>query len=222
MCSIDDFVHGKYEGPPIGSSLDIIHQIGLGIEQLHKLKIVHSNLKPSNVLISKHSGTVLPKIKLTDFGLRFLEPLNVVCSKADGWLPFDLELTAASDIFTYGCLITFILTFGFHPYGKENLKRIVRVMDKEPMVLTKDHLKDLDNASQVVVLIQSMVNPEASERPTIIEVLKNSILQSPNNKRKSPNQHSNIFYLYLLIIDCIINSLSLKQWHQQRKKLKKK
>ena len=46
-----------------------IHQIGLGIEQLHKLKIVHSNLKPSNVLISKHSGTVLPKIKLTDFGL---------------------------------------------------------------------------------------------------------------------------------------------------------
>jgi predicted ATPase/AraC-like DNA-binding protein len=55
---------------PISRSIDIIIQIGGGLECLHTNNILHRDLKPSNILIDKET------VKLTGFGLSHLREFN--------------------------------------------------------------------------------------------------------------------------------------------------
>lgn len=55
-------------------AVDIMLQISRGMEYLHKMKVIHGDLKPSNVLVNpcKHKeGHV--RVKLTDFGAAKVE-----------------------------------------------------------------------------------------------------------------------------------------------------
>jgi len=55
-----------------GEALSIIYQIAQGLEKAHEKKIVHCDIKPSNIIISKEGN-----VKILDFGLAKLIGKNI-------------------------------------------------------------------------------------------------------------------------------------------------
>ena len=212
LCSgytLNDLVKGKYEGPKLGTKREVLHQIISGLEYLHEKNVVHRDIKPQNILISKPiSDKAPPLIKLADFGLsrnskaakrrqsdddypidyrqldeRFNSHFTQI-SGTPGWMApeyaenmesqnyaqqHQIRLTqpvrSAADIFSSGCVFGFFLSDGLHPFGPGNL-RVHRIENGEPM-MTVD---DLNGDRAAFELIQSMVHPDPSQRPTATQV----------------------------------------------------
>jgi len=190
-------------GPSVGSRVDVLRQILKGMAHLHLLKIVHGNLKPTNILISVPSGAVGPMMKLTDFGLLHsyksyssLDNNNREFSAAftESWSAPDSRLTIASDMFSYGLICGFSLSNGCHPFGEHDLEKIGRIKSHAPILLTADQLNHVDKsaAAQVLELIQALLSKEAEERPTAAQVLKHAFLASENLQIRISEQGKHI------------------------------
>ena len=58
----------KAKGPlPVGYACNFIHQAALGLQHAHEEGLVHRDIKPGNLMFSKHGGKVI--VKVLDFGL---------------------------------------------------------------------------------------------------------------------------------------------------------
>ena len=126
--TLHDVIYGYYRGAPLPSTLNVLYQIADGLDFIHGKDIIHRDIKPLNILISKNS-----KMKLSDFGL---------CKKLDAhssstlngmkgtlnWIAPELQdndektgkrqkATKASDIFSTGLVFFVFLTKGIHPFG---------------------------------------------------------------------------------------------------------
>jgi serine/threonine-protein kinase len=107
--------------------LDLAAQLGRGLDALHRQRIIHRDVKPSNVLLDGE-GTAA----LTDFGLaRAADSTRLT---ADGqilgtphYLAPELiegqEATRASDVYALGCVLYECLT-GEPPFGHRRLAEI--------------------------------------------------------------------------------------------------
>eukprot|EP00118_Oscarella_pearsei_P007302 m.35164 g.35164 ORF g.35164 m.35164 type:complete len:154 (+) comp32072_c0_seq3:1523-1984(+) len=94
---------------------------------LLNLYLVHRDLKPSNVLIwVSPEGEALAKI--SDFGLAKelkegkADATQTNLGGSNGWMPpevFALKINCAFDIFSFGCIIYYVLTKGKHPFDEE-------------------------------------------------------------------------------------------------------
>ena len=187
-----DHVDGGYKGPVIGTTKLILKQVTEGLGFLHKKKIFHRELKPSNVFISRAVGDLRPMMKLGNFGIyrkagqqRLLE-----MSSSKSWLPAEAHdkftFTAAMDLFALGLLFGFTLSRGRHPYGDDEEIRVSRIKRKEPMTLTVYHLMNLKDAAGVFRLICSLLSVDPTERPIAKAVLKHRFFGKSTEK----NEHS--------------------------------
>lgn len=91
-----------------------------GLEHLHRLNIVHRDIKPHNVLISQSLRAVI-----SDFGLCAALPDNqssfqTTHAGTTGWtapeMLRDRRMTRAVDVFSAGCVLHYLL-HASHPYG---------------------------------------------------------------------------------------------------------
>ena len=97
-----------------------------GLSHLHKLNIVHRDIKPHNVLLSQPDLDGHVRVLISDFGLcKKLQHERMSFSKVSGMLgtqgwiaPEMLEglahPTKAVDIFSAGCMFYYCLTEGKH------------------------------------------------------------------------------------------------------------
>ena len=186
--NLNDVISGKYKGLPVGDNKEILLQITSGLEHLHKIGIIHGDLKPANILISYPSGTVAPLIKLSDFGIIHvvqrdqtdLSESQIERSIHDWMSPEVIngvqeEITDKIDIFPLGCIFCFTLSGGRHPFGENKDDRIRRISNNEPMILT---IEELNGDKIVYQLIKSMLNPEPSRRPSASTILKDTYFAS--------------------------------------------
>ena len=101
------------------TALMICMKICKGLKGIHKVGIVHKDLKPDNIMVSEEiDDDGLPVIKIIDFGISEAdeEGLTTVIktSKEDagteGYNPHDKKVTAKWDVYSIGCILNFMLT----------------------------------------------------------------------------------------------------------------
>jgi len=190
LCSgtLDDYFNGRYHGPKFKSEKEILFQATQGLAYLHSLKIIHRDIKPTNILISLLKGNGgEPQIKLADFGLSKIlrvdqeDYTNSNPSNPSGtreWIAPEAHdpkrCGYKEDVWALGLIIGFTLSGGKHPFGEDLDERSSRIKKKEPMILVQQDLKEpYSDDAEAFELIQTMLVIEPENRPKIEDVKNN-------------------------------------------------
>lgn len=224
MCqgTLEDYVDGSYTGPRFEDEKYILRQMTEGLAHLHNLKIVHRDIKPNNILVYLPDGgssplISQPQIKLADFGLsRFPKSPKTDQltntnknrpSGTKGWRAPELyecdKYNSMADIFPLGCVFSYMITGGKHPFGDDKKARENRIKRKEKMVMVPEDLKVFLNTENDVVaaykLIQAMVEIEPVKRLTADQILQHDFFRE-NKPAEAEKVILNICYcLYNMI-----------------------
>lgn len=174
---------------PLRDRLLLLLTVSHSVEMLHRKRIVHGDLKPSNILVK-----VTPKRELTakliDFDNAFiaLQPPEDPEEVVGDFSYYSPELfryisgrgertdvDTASDIFALGLIFTEYLT-GCHPAEEHEEGYACVVADKG----TQLRVRGGDIPEPLRTLVEKMLDARGSERPTINEVF--SIVKAMRSK----------------------------------------
>ena len=156
--TLEEFCNGKYKCP-MPSHVEVLFEIGEGVNFLHSNGIVHGNLNPQTIVISQSAITGV-RMKVADFGLhkfvvyeneevnnggayhytsRIVRPLgyskywmNVKLLKVDK--EGNPSATINNDIFAIGCLFFYYLKKESHPFGHEQ-SIVANISNENPVSL---------------------------------------------------------------------------------------
>jgi serine/threonine protein kinase len=156
----------KYSGP-MPQKTEVLLQLAKGLEYIHKMELVHRDIKPQNVLILLDTTTQQVVMKWADFGYskrvneRGSFSMSGVRGTYDYFAPEILKLldedsstdneakkrgTVKSDVFAEGLVFGYFLSEGVHPFGSSSHQILVNVRKKEPANLPRKlHEKPINN-----------------------------------------------------------------------------
>ena len=142
----------KYSGP-LPPKVDVLYQLAIGLEYIHKSGFIHRDIKPENVFIWVNPEHDKVLMKWADFGLskqvneRGTCTMSGVKGTPDWMAPEILELlnenaegdirqrtTIKSDIFAEGLIFGYFLLEGVHPFGP-HLKRQINIIKNKQINL---------------------------------------------------------------------------------------
>lgn len=193
--NLDDFCRGKYSGT-MPDDKEAMLQMAKGLKYIHNKQMIHCNLKPQNIRISKEVPTRLMIAvfgcckKTGEGGYVSLSRMN----ETDEWIAPEVvearqyraeeedvgdeddsgeELHSVfSDIWTLGCLFFYFLTRGKHPYGNNsNDINWNMSVTRKPVELERLDLRSsVENYAEI---IKSMVTITPTEREGLNQVIYN-------------------------------------------------
>jgi serine/threonine-protein kinase len=176
----------------LSRGLDYICQICNAVDHAHAQGVLHRDLRPGNVLVSR-TGL----LKVADFGTaRFLEIAahgSTVIGSPAYMAPevFDGKAVFASDIYSLGCTMYQILT-GSAPYTPPAPNELDKLMSGE--LVSAPRLKNPNIPTRVSEIIMRAMAPNISERyKQANDVLTDLLDGRPENsvRRTHSNQTSN-------------------------------
>jgi Protein kinase domain len=144
-CDLESLVDGGDE-MPVGTAVDYVLQACEGLAEAHAAGIVHRDVKPSNLFLTRAADGSC-RVKLIDFGVsRFAVPLSsrgeVTQTRALIGSPTYMSpeqmrssrrVDSRSDIWSMGVVLFSLLTRGRSPFEAQTLPEIcAHVMDGEP------------------------------------------------------------------------------------------
>lgn len=198
--TLDDYIKGSYKGPKFVPEKEILLQMAKGLAYLHSLKIVHRDIKPTNILIYvTQDSDETPIVKLADFGLSkvlkndleldFSNSNTRNPSGTQGWMAHELyesnRFDLRVDIFSLGCVFAYTMTDGKHPFGDDHIERLIRIRRNEPISLTQEDLKaPYSFDSNALNLIHSMIQWEPKDRPTARNIVDHEFFNDCNLNSK--------------------------------------
>lgn len=124
--------HPKLYQGPMPADREVLFQLANGLHYIHSSGLIHGDIKPRNVLIFTDPSSSAVRMKLSDFGLNRSGPSGrnwmaperlVVLLDADEENGDQLEAgsppTIEGDIFSSGCVFSYFIMRGMHPFGNK-------------------------------------------------------------------------------------------------------
>ncbi|KAK1440325.1 hypothetical protein QVD17_06150 [Tagetes erecta] len=164
-------------------------QILSGLNYLHERKVVHRNIKCTNILVDA-SGSVM----LADFGLAMETTLNDIksCIGTANWMAPEVVRSksnsgygVAADIWSLGCTVLEMLTREIPYYPLEGIQPLYRIARGEPPPIPDTLSAD----ARDFILRCLRVNP--GDRPTAAQLLDHPFLRRRTAMHFAPPPHYN-------------------------------
>ena len=166
----------------VKEAVSIAIQVSMGIEAAHNNKIIHRDIKPQNIIISKEG-----RVKVTDFGIAKAATSNTLTSNVMGSVHYTSPeqarggySDAKSDIYSLGVTLFEMLT-GKVPFNGETTVSIAIKHIQEEMPSPKQFVSDIPVSVEKIVLkcCQKMPDKRYKSMAELIEDLKRSLI-NPN------------------------------------------
>lgn len=163
----------------VREAVSIAIQVAQGIEAAHNNHIIHRDIKPQNIIISREG-----KVKVTDFGIARAASANTINSNAMGSVHYISPEQARggyidekSDIYSLGISLFEMLT-GKVPFEGDSTVQIALAHIQEKMPDPREYVKDLPIS--VVRIIEKCTQKKADRRylkvSSLIADLKKSLV----------------------------------------------
>ncbi len=160
-------------------AVSIAIQVSLGIEAAHNNHIIHRDIKPQNIIISKEG-----KVKVTDFGIAKAATSNTVTSNVMGSVHYTSPEQARggysdekSDVYSLGITLFEMLT-GRVPFDGETTVAIAIKHIQESMPSPREYISEIPVSVEQIVLkcCQKAVDRRYQSMGALIEDLKQALL----------------------------------------------
>ena len=160
-------------------AVSIAIQVSMGIEAAHNNHIIHRDIKPQNIIISKEG-----KVKVTDFGIAKAATSNTVTSNVMGSVHYTSPEQARggysdekSDVYSLGITLFEMLT-GRVPFDGETTVAIAIKPIQEPMPSPREYISETPVSVEQIVLkcCQKAVDRRYQSMGALIEDLKQALL----------------------------------------------
>lgn len=137
----------------VKEAISIAIQVGQGIEAAHNHHIVHRDIKPQNIIISKEG-----KVKVTDFGIARAASSNTINSSAMGSVHYISPEQARggysdekSDIYSFGITLFEMLT-GKVPFEGDSTVAVALQHIQDDMVSPASYVSNIPISVEKIVL----------------------------------------------------------------------
>ncbi len=160
-------------------AVSIAIQVSLGIEAAHNNHIIHRDIKPQNIIISKEG-----KVKVTDFGIAKAATSNTITSNVMGSVHYTSPEQARggysdekSDIYSLGITMFEMLT-GRVPFNGETTVAIAIKHIQEELPSPREFVPEIPAGVELLVLKCCQKSPDRryQSMAELIEDLKQSLI----------------------------------------------
>ena len=145
----------------VKEAVSIAIQVSMGIEAAHNNHIIHRDIKPQNIIISKEG-----KVKVTDFGIAKAATSNTITSNVMGSVHYTSPEQARggysdekSDIYSLGITMFEMLT-GRVPFNGETTVAIAIKHIQEPLPSPRDYIPEIPLSVEQIVFKCCQKSPD--------------------------------------------------------------
>lgn len=168
----------------VKEAVSITIQVSMGLEAAHLNHVIHRDVKPQNIIISKEG-----KVKVTDFGIARAATSDTITSNVMGSVHYTSPEQARggysdekSDIYSLG-IVLFEMVTGRVPFDGETTVSIAIKQIQEPMPDPRDYVDDIPLSVQQIIFKSTEKNPDRryASMTELIADLKKSLVNPDDN-----------------------------------------
>lgn len=179
----------------VREAVSIAIQVSMGLDAAHKNHVIHRDIKPQNIIISKDG-----KVKVTDFGIAKAATSNTITSNVMGSVHYTSPEQARggysdekSDIYSLGITLFEMLT-GRVPFNGETTVAIAIKHIQQPMPSPCQFVPEIPHSVEQIVLKCCEKSPDRryQSMSELIADLKESLLHPEDDfvQRVDPDEES--------------------------------
>lgn len=168
----------------VKEAISIAIQVSMGIEAAHNNHIIHRDIKPQNIMISKEG-----KVKIADFGIAKAATSNTITSNVMGSVHYTSPEQARggfsderSDIYSLGCTMFEMLT-GRVPFDGETTVAIAIKHIQEEMASPCEYVSEIPVCVEQIIFKCTQKSPDRryQSMSELIVDLKKSLMYPEEN-----------------------------------------
>ena len=168
----------------VKEAVSIAIQVSMGIEAAHNNHIIHRDIKPQNIIISKEG-----KVKVTDFGIAKAATSNTITSNVMGSVHYTSPEQVRggfsdekSDIYSLGITLFEMLT-GRVPFNGETTVAVAIKHIQEQMPSPREFVPEIPISVEQIVMkcTQKSADRRYQSAPELVEDLKKSLISPDEN-----------------------------------------